>query len=426
MTIGDDDADPVIDLDHHGAEFIAHRHERYAELRDRCPVVFNEAHGGYWLVTDHASVTEVARDNETFAHRFEPESADGIDYGGICGIPRPRGTPRQGVAEIDGPDHAALRRLLNPLVTPRQVERLGPRMAEVSTRFLDEVVESGRADLVLEYATPVPAVLTLEMMGMPSANWAHYADFFHAASSYGRHEPEFVEAMGRIGEMWAELADFAQHRRDHPADDVTTALVTGDLDGRPLSDDEVVGVMWNLVAGGLDTTTSLVSWALYHLGTHPEDRRRLVDEPALLPTAIEEFLRHFSPNETLTRTITRDVELSGRHLARGDRIMTSWVSANHDEAVFDRPDEVVIDRVVNRHLAFGLGGHRCIGSHLARAEATVMLGDVLRRLPDYVVDEEAFRPYPGNVVMTGVVSMPVTFSPTERVGTPVPQDRVEV
>jgi cytochrome P450 len=415
-----EDEEAVIDVDHHAPDFIAHRHERYAELRESCPVVFNEHYGGYWLITDHASVAEVARDNETYAHRYEPDAEDGIDYEGICGIPRPRGTPRQGVSEIDGPDHAALRRLLNPILTPKAVAAQRPRIEAVSSWFIDQVIETGRADLVLDYATPVPAVLTLEMMGMSAGNWRHYADFFHALSSYERHEPEYVAAVGQFGAMWDELLAFARHRRDHPADDLTTTLVAAELDGRPMTDEEVTGIMWNLVAGGLDTTTSLVSWALHHLGTHPDDRRRLIATPELLPIAIEEYLRHFSPNETLTRTVTRDVELAGRHLRAGDRIMTSWVSANHDEAVFERPDEVLVDRAVNPHLAFGLGGHRCIGSHLARAETEVMLAAVLARMPDYDVDEGAFHPYPGNVVMTGVVSMPVTFTPGRPVGSTAP------
>ena len=138
-----DDNGTTIDVDHHTPEFIAERHERYAELRARCPVVFNEHHGGYWLVTDHAGVAEVARDNETYAHRYEPDAADGIDYQGICGIPRPRGTPRQGVSEIDGPDHAALRRLLNPTLTPQAVRDLRPRI-EAGVGLVRRPVHRGR------------------------------------------------------------------------------------------------------------------------------------------------------------------------------------------------------------------------------------------------------------------------------------------
>ena len=406
----------TINVDHQAPEFIADRHTRYAELRERCPVVFNEHYGGFWMVTDYESVAAVARDNETFAHKYEPDSADGLSYQGICGIPRPSYVPRQGVSEIDGPEHADLRRLLNPLMTINAVERNRPRMEAVSAWFLDEIVESGAADLVLDYATPVPAVLTLEMMGMVSSNWKHYADFFHATSSYEPSDERFLSAVSRQDDMKSELRDFARFRRDNPADDVTTALVSSPLDGRLLSDDEITAIMWNLVAGGLDTTTSLVSWGLHYLSTHPEDRSWLIEDPSLIQVAVEEFLRFYSPSETLTRTATRDVELGGRQIRRGDVVFISWVTANHDPVQFDSPDEVRIDRDVNKHLAFGLGGHRCIGASIARIESELMLRDVLRRIGDYVIDVDGFKPYPGNLLMTGVVSMPVTFTPRDRSG----------
>ena len=406
----------TIDIDHQTPAFIADRHRRYDELRERCPVVFNEHYGGFWMVTDYESVAAVARDNETFAHKYEPDAPDGVSYQGICGVPRPSYIPRQGVSEIDGPEHADLRRVLNPLMTINAVEANRPRMEAVSAWFLDEIVEAGQADLVLDYTTPVPAVLTLEMMGMASSNWQHYADFFHATSSYEPADERYLSAVAHQPDMWGELRDFAQFRRDNPADDVTTALVSSPLDGRMLSDDEITAIMWNLVAGGLDTTTSLVSWGLHHLGTHPKDRARLIDDPSLIPAAVEEFLRHYSPSETLTRTATRDVELGGRQIKRGDIVFISWVTANHDPAAFDNPDEIRIDREANKHLAFGLGGHRCIGSSIARIESELMLRDVLARVGDYEIDIDGFKPYPGNLLMTGVVSMPVTFTPGTRTG----------
>jgi cytochrome P450 len=137
-----------------------------------------------------------------------------------------------------------------------------------------------------------------------------------------------------------------------------------------------------------------------------------------MPTAVEEFLRYYSPNENLTRTASRDVELGGRRIRRGDRVWISWVSGNHDARAFDAADEIVLDRSPNRHLAFGLGGHRCIGSHLARAETTVMLREVLQRIPAYEIDLERFQPYPGNPLMTGVVTMPATFAPGPVAGPP--------
>ena len=406
----------IVDFDHQTPEFVADRHSRYHELRERSPVVFNEHYGGFWMVTDYESVAQVARDNETFAHKYEPDAPDGISYMGICGVPRPSYIPRQGVSEIDGPEHADLRRVLNPLMTINAVESTRPRMEAVSAWFIDEMVESGEADLVLDYATPVPAVLTLEMMGMVSSNWEHYADFFHATSSYEPTDERYLSAIAHQPDMWGELRDFAQFRRENPADDVTTALVSSPLDGRLLNDDEITAIMWNLVAGGLDTTTSLVSWGLHHLGTHPDDRARLIENPSLIPAAVEEFLRFYSPSETLTRTATRDVDLGGRQVKRGDIVLISWVTANHDPAVFDDPGEIRIERQANKHLAFGLGGHRCIGSSIARIESEFMLRDVLARIGDYEIDLDGFKPYPGNLLLTGVVSMPATFTPKARSG----------
>ena len=187
-------------------------------------------------------------------------------------------------------------------------------------------------------------------------------------------------------------------------------------DGRKLRDDELIGVLWNLIGGGLDTTSSLTSLALYHLDTHHDLRQRLIDEPDLLVPATEEFLRFTSVNETLTRTVAADVELGGRQLKRGDFVMMSWLAANFDEKVFDRADQVVLDRTPNPHLAFGVGPHRCIGMHLARTMFAVLMGEVLTRIPDYQVDHEATRFYKGNPELAGVVTMPATFTPGPAVG----------
>ncbi|MYH88725.1 MAG: cytochrome P450 [Acidimicrobiaceae bacterium] len=397
--------DPVsddIDVDHQDADFVAHRHQRYAELRETCPVVHNAAYGGFWMVTDYDSVAQVARDNETFAHRYDPEPQEGIAYRGICGIPRAPNLPRMGVSEIDGREHADLRRVINPFMVTKAVEANRDRMAQVSGWFLDEVIESGACDLVDDYATPVPAVMTLEMMGMPSENWRYYADFFHATSSFTKDDPRLHAALANWSTMWEDLADYTRYRRANPSSDLTS------------------GILWNLVAGGIDTTTSLVSWGLHHLGTHPADRQRLIDDRALIVSAVEEFLRFYSPSESLTRTATRDVELGGRQIKRGDVVFISWVAANRDPNAFERAGEVVVDREVNKHLAFGLGGHRCVGSSIARLQSELMIADVLDRIPDYQIDLDGFQPYPGNLLMTGVVTMPVTFSPGERCGVAAP------
>src|SRR5262249_16154697 len=156
--------------------------------------------------------------------------------------------------------------------------------------------------------------------------------------------------------------EFAATRRARPEDDVTSFLIQFEFDGRRLTDEQLLNIVWNLIAGGVDTTTSQTPLTLLHLGTHPELRQQRVDHPELYRTATDDFLGYFSVNQQLSRTVTRDVVMNGQHLRKNDRVVISWLAANHDENEFEKPGEIVLDRTPNRHLAFGLGPHRCIGS----------------------------------------------------------------
>jgi cytochrome P450 len=405
----------TVDFDHHDRAWHADRAERWRELR-RCPVAFNERYGGFWVVSGYDEVATVSRDGETFSSRHAPEPEDGVRYLGIAGIPRGKAIPTAGIAEVEGPTHTALRRVMNPFLVPNAVARMRPLMQAATTWFLDQRIERGTLDLVLDLANPVPAILTMELVGLPLDDWKAYADLFHGTIAHRPGDPEFDRAVANVPVMLARLGEVAAERRAHPGDDVLSALVQADVGGRRLTDGEVQSVLWNLIGGGLDTTTSLTSLSLHHLDAHPELRAQLIDHPELIGAATEEFLRFFSVNETLTRTITHDTELGGQQLRRGEHLMLSWLSANRDESVFDRADEVVLDRAANPHLAFGVGPHRCIGMHMARTMFQVLLAEVLTRLPDYAVDREATRFYAGNPELNGVVTMPATFTPGPRTG----------
>lgn len=416
-TVGAPPGAAVVNFDHHDATFHEHRHERWQELRT-CPVAFNPRYGGFWVVSGHEEVAQVSRDGDTFTSLYQRTSTDGIDYLGITGIPRLRGIPPAGIAEVEGPIHQALRRVINPYMLPLAVERLTPFIEAVTTWFIDRHIAAGHADLVLDVTNPVPAVLTMKTLGLPCDQWEHYAQLFHATVALRPGDSDYDQAMANVPTMIGGLLAEANLRRESPQADLLTDLVNLEVDGKRLSDSELTAVLWNLVGGGLDTTTSLTSLALHHLDAHPELRRQLIDQPELLPGATEEFLRFFSVNETLTRTVTRDVELGGQLLHRGDHVMVSWLSANRDERTFAEPDTVVLDRTPNRHLAFGVGPHRCIGMHLARTMFQVLVTEVLRRMPDYQVDRERTRFYQGNPTLNGVVRMPVTFTPGAVVGPP--------
>jgi cytochrome P450 len=407
----------VADFDHHDQEFHADRHARWAELSRQCPVAHNPRYGGFWVVSGYDEVAAVSRDAETFSSRYVPESDDGIDYLGITGVPRAPHMPTAGIAEVEGTVHGAIRRALNPYLVPAAVAAMRPLMESTATWFLDQHIETGAIDLVLDLTNPVPAVLTMDLIGLPYDGWERYARLFHGTVAYRPSSPEYKRSVAELPVMMDELRVEIAGRRREPTGDLLTALVQTELDdGRHLSDDELVSVLWNLIGGGLDTTTSLTALTLYHLDEHPDLRTRLVEQPALLDTATEEFLRYFSVNETLTRTVTCDAELGGQRLGRGDHLMLSWLAANRDERAFDRPGEVVLDRAPNPHLAFGLGAHRCIGMHMARTMFQVLVREVLARIPDYEVDRGATRFYDGNPELNGVVRMPATFTPGPRLG----------
>lgn len=408
--------DALVDFDHHSDEFNLNELAINADLRQKCPVAWNRKYDGFWYLSSYAAVSHAARDGDTFAHKYEPNSKDGVDYQGEMGVPRPEGQPALGIGEVDGPYHQALRHALAPFFSPGAVQKLKPFMEDKAHEFLDAKIEDGHMDLVLDYASPVPAILTMKLMGLPYDNWHLYANLFHAAMAAPQDSPEYLDAIGKVPAMMQGVLDCAATRRANPEDDLTSFLIQFEFDGRRLSDDQLLNIIWNLIGGGVDTTTSQTALTLLHLGTHPHLRQQLIDNPDLYRTAIDEFLRYFSVNQTLSRTVTRDVEVNGQRLRKNDRVVISWLSANHDEKEFHQPDEIILDRTPNRHLAFGLGPHRCIGSHLARLMSEVMINAVLDRIPDYEVDQSGVHQYLGNPSMTGLGKLPVTFTPAAKRG----------
>ncbi len=411
-------ADAIVDFDHHSDEFDEQKVN--ADLRRRCPVAWNQRYGGFWYVTGYDAVAQAARDGDTFAHRYEPDAADGVNYRGEMGIPRPEGQPPLGIGEVDGPYHLALRRALTPFFSTGAVEKMRPFMKQSVHWFLDKRITDGQMDLVIDYASPVPAILTMRLMGLPYDNWQLYADLFHSVMAAARDD-EYNRAIAEVPAMLDGLLKFVAARRADPGEDLTSFLVQFEFDGKRLDDTQLLDILWNLIGGGVDTTTSLTALSLLHLGTHPDLRRQLIDRPDLYRTAADEFLRYFSVNKQLSRTVSRDTVLCGQQLRRNDQVLISWIAANHDEGEFDRPAEVVLDRAPNRHVAFGLGPHRCIGAPLARVMFEVMVSAVLDRLPDYRVDPSGVCEYAGNPTMTGLGTLPVTFTPGVSRGTSRPE-----
>jgi cytochrome P450 len=285
----------------------------------------------------------------------------------------------------------------------------------VTTACLDEVIETGEIDFVEDLTSPVPGIFTAAFLGIDVSEWERYAMPFHDVVAYAPMTPEFDAARQSSADVVRLLREVVADRRADPRDDFISRLCGATIDGVPVEEERVVEMAHVTLAGGVDTTTALTSNALYWLGRHPEERQRLADDPALIPLACEEFVRVFAPVPALARTVTTDVELGGQHLSPGERVLLMWSSANRDDTVFEQPDEVLIDRFPNRHAAFGLGAHRCIGSNFARFEFGIMLEQVLQRLPDYTLVDGARR-YPAAGVTNGWATIPARFTPGPRRG----------
>src|SRR5271166_3995627 len=294
VTRPDVGPDAIVDFDHHSDEFNLNQLAINAELRQKCPVAWNQNYDGFWFLTSYEAVSQTARDGDTFAHKYEPNAEDGIDYQGEMGVPRPEGQPALGIGEVDGPYHLALRHALAPFLSPGAVQKMTPFMEQSAHWFLDQRIRDGQLDLVLDYASPVPAILTMKLMGLPYDNWQLYANLFHSVMAIPQDSPEYISAISQVPAMMHDVLDYATTRRAKPQDDLTSFLIQFEFDGQPLTDEQLLNILWNLIAGGVDTTTSQTALTLLHLGTHPELRRQLMEHPELHRTATDEFLCYFS------------------------------------------------------------------------------------------------------------------------------------
>ena len=364
----------------------------------------SEAYGGFYVVTRNDDVRRVLVDVDTFS------SDHGDEFDGIGIPPFPiRAIP----VETDPPDHTDYRRLLTPWFTPAAAAGWEPFARDVTTAALDAVIETGEMDLVLDLVSPVPAIVIAKLFGLPTEDWRVYAEAAHpnhVAASSGEEPASLWPA------VLERVMDVVRARRLDPRDDLVTAIATAEIDGRRLPEEETLQICFQVIAAGVDTTTSLASESVWWLSRQPQARDWLREDPARIDAACEELLRYFSTTQAVARTVTRDVEVAGRSLHRGDRVLVSLASANLDEAGFDRADEVVLDRAPNRHVGFGLGPHRCVGMHLARVTFRVMVEELLARVPDFEVDPERSRHYELIGMVNGWQSLAATFTPGTRRG----------
>ncbi|HLY33852.1 MAG TPA: cytochrome P450, partial [Jatrophihabitantaceae bacterium] len=367
----------MAEFDHHSTDFAANWREIYGWLREHDPVARTDAHGGYVVVTRYDDVKRVLLDPATFVSGREvlvPGRAEPI----ATGVTIPRNPFRMGMMEMDAPDNTAFRKILVPWFSGRAIAAAEEHIRDIVNWCLDRVIESGRMDLVDDLANPVPALVTLDLLGLPLTNWHRYGVVLHEAAYRAKGSAK------EIAWLQADVARTLEERRAHPPEIATPvdALLAAEVDGAPLPADLVVEMVLMLLTGGIDTSTGLIAHGLRHLSAHPTLRDRLAADPSLIPAAVDELLRYFSPGTTVARTAVADTDIGGVPVHAGERVFLGIGAANGDEREFTRPEIVDIDREDNRHVAFGMGVHRCLGAFLAKTEMTIVLAEVLRRLPD--------------------------------------------
>lgn len=399
---------PVVHFDHNSHEHSLDPAGSYRKLRETAPIAWSESYGGYWILSSYGAVFEASRDDATFSSERNSYGGEGLSVV-IPKTPAPFHIP----IEIDPPEFRKWRKIINPITAPAHVARMQQIVEFYVTKFIDDIIESGQADMTSVIG--VPAIITVDWLGLPIEHWKTYASAFHALLVEVQGTPGFEKAVKEDLPMLEQVTrGIIADRRREPQDDIISYLVQQEVDDRPVTDDEVFAMVDLLLSGGVGTTASLVSNTVVWLYEHPQVRQELIDHPEKLDRAIEEFLRFFSPTQALARTVTEDTEFQGCPMSKGDRVLLSWASANRDPELFENPDEIEIERWPNRHTAFGIGVHRCAGAHLGRSMAKELLSQILNRLGDYVIDVDALETYPHQGTNTGYKSIPATFTPGER------------
>lgn len=373
--------DWATDFDHTDPVWAADPFPIWDQLRSSCPVAHTERYGGAWLPLTHDLVSEVAYDTDHFSSRSI-----------IVTRSRPGDIAPIGIAppiSSDPPFHHGARRLLLPEFTPKAIAPLESFTRDYCRGLLDAVEGNDMVDAAIDYGQHIPVRVIAKMLGFPAEDADRFRTFvYDALERVDRPPAERAETIGHLVEYIS--AQMAEHEAE-PRDDLTTYLLNAEMDGEPITNQHVFGTIALLLLAGIDTTWSAIGASIWHLAHNREDRERLVAEPELVPTAIEEFLRAYAP-VTMARLVKDDFDFHGCPMKTDDWVLLPFPAANRDPEAFERADEVIIDRAENRHAAFGLGIHRCLGSNLARLELRIAIETWLERFPNFeLADADAVR-----------------------------------
>jgi cholest-4-en-3-one 26-monooxygenase len=396
----------AIDLFDPGVYANAMPHEAYDRLRRESPVFFHpEPDGpGYWALLKYEDIVTVSSDNNLFSSWAGGTNIPDMPADGLAVI-------RTIMLNMDPPQHTKYRRLVSTGFTPRMISALEPHVREITRKIVDRVAKKGECDFVTEIAAELPLEVIAEMIGVPPDDHKKVFDWSNRLIGFDDPEYNTTAEDGTIAatEMFFYAHQMAADRKANPRDDLVSVLMAAEVDGEKLTEADFDGFFILLTVAGNETTRNLISGAMLALIEHPEQRQRLIDDPSLMPLAVEEFLRWVSPLIYFRRTATADAEVRGEHIKAGQKVVMYYASGNRDEDVFANGGAFDVGRTVNPHMAFGgTGPHFCLGASLARLEIRCMFEEILARLPDMELAAPVQR-LRSNFI-NGIKHMPVRFT----------------
>jgi len=383
-------------------------HEAFRFLRLEAPVHFHKETGtsgrGYWAVTKYADVLEISKDPGRFSSHRGGTNIPDYPQEDLSAI-------QMMMVNMDPPQHGKFRKLARIGFTPRMVARLEPRVRQAAAMIIDAIAARGECDFVTKVAAELPLIVIAELMGIPQDD--RHKVFNWSNRLIGFDDPEFQtsisDAKEAAAQVWMYANQLAMERKGRGGEDLVSVIMDGVVDGERLTEMEFDSFFLLLAVAGNETTRNLISGGMLALIEHPAERARLLADPSLIPSAVEEMLRWVTPVIHFRRTVTRDTELRGQKLKENDKVAIYYSSANRDEDIFPNADKFDVGRSPNDHLAFGAGEHFCLGASLARLEIRVMFEELLRRLPDIELGGKVRR-LRSNFI-NGIKAMPVKYTP---------------
>lgn len=394
-------------------EVLANPYPLFRRLRSEDPVhwdVFLHA----WVVTRYVDVLEVLH---TFSadRTHTPAKLTAMGLGDMSPIAQ---LMVKQMLFMDPPAHTRLRSLASQAFSPARVAVLRTHIREIVKRLLDDVQAKGEMDIIADLGEPLPAIVTAEMLGVPTSDrhllkaWS--TDFAEMLGNF-QHNPEHAPRMLRaVQDMTAYFEDQVHLQKDHPQEGLVHSLMTAEVDGDRLTDDEVVATCIVTMVGGLETTTNLIGNGVLTLLRHPQELERLQNDLSLIPSAVEEMLRYESPSQHTGRLASQDVELGGKLIRKGQAVMAVMAAANRDPERFPDPDRFDVSRADNRHLAFGWAAHFCFGAALARVEGQEVFEAIMRRLHGMELKPGPLT-WRNNLGLRGLIALPVKFQASHAV-----------